>query len=117
MHVSQSHGYLDCIKTSPVFRKASHLTQMHKQFASSHKAHYKENLLFSLKHVAHPYQEWMIGLQQNVFLQACRLDLVKFYYNVFSQRLHCKNFARAFLLYEKYFSKASSPDHLFNYEV
>ena len=93
MHMSKCHGNLNCIKTGSIFREASYLTQMHKQFASSHKAHYKEDLLFSLKHIAHPYQEWMIGLQQNVFLQACRLDLVKFYYNVFSQRLHCKNFA------------------------
>lgn len=106
--MAESHGDLDGVETSSVLREPGNLTQMHEKLTSSDESHDKENLLVSLEDVAHANQEWMVSLEQDIFLQSSRLHLVILNDHVFSERLHGINIVRSPLLNEENFSEGAA---------
>lgn len=88
VEMTQSHSNLDCIELCPILWESGHLTQVGEELSSSHESHDKEDLLVGLEHVAHTNEEWMVGLQEDIFLQFGRLDLVILNNDILAERLH-----------------------------
>jgi len=64
---------------------------MHEQLSSSNELHDEENLLVCLEDVLHTNKEWMIGLEQYIFLEKGTLNLVVVKDNILSKTLHSVN--------------------------
>ena len=69
VQMTQSHGHLNGVETGSLLWEPGYLSQVHEQFTATDESHDEENLVVSLEHVAHAHQEWMVSLEQNIFLE------------------------------------------------
>mmetsp|Transcript_94264 Transcript_94264/g.129853 ORF Transcript_94264/g.129853 Transcript_94264/m.129853 type:complete len:307 (-) Transcript_94264:476-1396(-) len=112
MQVTECDGNLDGVETSSLFGESACRTQVSKELTTSDKSHNKEDLLISLEHVVHTNEERMIGLQKNILLKLCALNLVIIDNNILSKTLHGINFTRlVFLLDKEYLAETSSTNN------
>ena len=86
--MAKRHSYLDGVEAGAFFREASDLAKVHEQLTTTYKSHNEEDLLLCLEDITHSNKERMISLQQDIFLQSSRLDLVILNNDIFSERLH-----------------------------
>jgi hypothetical protein len=84
---------------------------MHEKFTAAHKPHDKEDLLFGHEHVAHSHQEGVVSLQQYIFFQLRRSNLVVVENHILSQTLHCIHLLSIFFLDKENFTEAASANN------
>ena len=117
VEMSNSHGNLDSVEFSAIFCETLGVSKVHEKLTTSDEPHHKENLLVRHENVAHSHKEWMISLEQNIFLKLRWLNLVVIDDYVLAKRFHSVNLASVFLLHQKDLSEASSANNFFDLEV
>ena len=117
MEVTDCHCDLDCVKLRSLLGEASGVSQVHKEFTTSHETHDKEDLGLSLEHIVHSHKEGVIGLHEDLLFELGALHLIVIEDRILPERLHCEDLLGVFLLDEEHLTKAATANDLPNDKV